>query len=154
MAQSVEELAYELSLAAVSQQESRANELRSRTGTLLAAAAVTASFFGSRAVVASDVDPAGVLALVAFLCGLGAGLIVLVPRRLILEFRGSVLLGAARAAHAGLPEAYEAASTWIEGFHEQNRNVLASLARWYTAALAAVGLEVVLWTASVGDKLL
>lgn len=154
MAATIEEMAYDLSLHAVGQQESRANELRSRTGTLLAAAAVTASFFGAQAVAAHDLDAPGVLALLAFLCTVAAGLVVLLPHSLVLEFRGSVVLEAARAAEAELSDAYEAATAWIEEFHESNSRTLERLARWYTPALIAVGVEIVLWTVSVSDNLL
>jgi ABC-type Fe3+-hydroxamate transport system substrate-binding protein len=43
------ELTYEQAQKALEQQERQVNELRSRMGTLLGAAALTASFFGSAA---------------------------------------------------------------------------------------------------------
>lgn len=44
------ELAYTLSLRTLGQQEASLNELRDRTGTLLAAAALVASFLGATAI--------------------------------------------------------------------------------------------------------
>ncbi|HVE68944.1 MAG TPA: hypothetical protein VNB64_10230 [Solirubrobacteraceae bacterium] len=153
MTQTIEELAYDLSRAAVADQKTRANEFRTRTGTLLAAAAVTASFFGAQAVAAHELDTAGLLALVAYLCSVAAGLIVLLPRRLVVEFRGTVLLASARRTEADLSEVYAAATEWLESFHQRNRYTLVSLERWYTTALMALGAEIVLWTASVVDTL-
>ena len=49
MATSLEELAYQLALRALNQQESVLEELRSRTGTLLTATALVTSFLGARA---------------------------------------------------------------------------------------------------------
>lgn len=50
------ELAYEEAKRALDAQESVVNELRSRAAVLIAAAAVTTSFFGSRALTNSDLD--------------------------------------------------------------------------------------------------
>jgi hypothetical protein len=54
-----------------------------------------------------------------------------------------------RTAHdAGvneLDDALAVATGWIETFIEANRQELAALARWYTIACLAVGLEIVLW---------
>jgi len=69
------------------------------------------------------------------------------------NFRGSVLFEAARAADASADEAIRTAADWIEDFHERNRDELARLGRWYSAAVIAVGVEIVLWTLSVGDNL-
>lgn len=44
---SLAEIIYEQAQKALEQQERQVNELRQRTGTLLAAAALTASFFGA-----------------------------------------------------------------------------------------------------------
>jgi len=153
MASSIDELAFDLSLGAIRQQETRLNELRSRTGTLLAAAAVAASFFGARAVGGAKLDVLAVLALIGFSCCSGACLYVLLPHELVLEFRGSVLQDAAAQVEATLDDAHAAAAEWIDGFHTTNRDTLAGLTRWYTAAVVALGVEIVLWTVSLSDSL-
>jgi ABC-type transport system involved in cytochrome bd biosynthesis fused ATPase/permease subunit len=48
VATSIQELTYELSLGALNQQESSLNELRSRTGVLLAATAIAIALLGGR----------------------------------------------------------------------------------------------------------
>ena len=154
MPESIAEAAYELALRAIDQQERRLNELRSRTGTLIAAASVAASFLGAQAARSSDLDLAGGLAVVGYLVCVGAALYVLLPHRLVLEFRGSALLNAvAEVDHVTVEEALRAASGWIERFHERNRGELQHLSRWFTVACAGLGFEIVLWIVSLGDTL-
>jgi hypothetical protein len=52
----VPRFAYELSLGALSQQESTLTELRARTGALLTASSIVASFLGAAAITASGLD--------------------------------------------------------------------------------------------------
>jgi hypothetical protein len=75
------ELAYEEAKRALDAQEAAVNELRSRAGVLIAAAAVTTSFFGSRALTHSDLDGWAWVAIISFaLLGLTV-LSILWPRR-------------------------------------------------------------------------
>jgi hypothetical protein len=53
------EIAYQRAVHALGQQEAALNELRSRTGTLLAAEAITTSFLGAAAVQHSALDLSG-----------------------------------------------------------------------------------------------
>ena len=65
---------------ALDAQEAVVNELRSRAAVLIAAAAVTTSFFGSRALTSSDVDAWAWAAIISFaLVGLTV-LAILWPR--------------------------------------------------------------------------
>lgn len=154
MPDSVGEAAYDLALRAIEQQERRLNELRSRTGTLIAAASVAASFLGSQAARAEELDVAGGLAVVGYLICVVAALYVLLPHRLVLEFRGSAMLQAADAVDgASVEEVLRVASGWIERFHEANRDELQRMARWFTIACAGLGIEIVLWTVSLSDRL-
>lgn len=79
---------------------------------------------------------------------------MLLPHRLVLEFRGSAMLQAADAVDgASLDEVLRSASGWIERFHEDNRDELARMAWWYTVSCAALGLEIILWVVSLSDRL-
>ncbi len=74
------ELAYEEARRALDTQESVVNELRTRSGVLIAAAAITTSFFGGRALADATVGSAGWLAIGFFgLVGVSV-LAVLWPR--------------------------------------------------------------------------
>lgn len=74
------ELAYEEARRALDAQESVVNELRTRSGILIAAAAITMSFFGGRALADATVGTGGWLA-IAFFGLVGASVLaVLWPR--------------------------------------------------------------------------
>lgn len=153
MADSLAEAAYALALRAIEQQERRLDELRSRAGTLIAAASVAASLLASRAA-AGKPDAIGIAALVAYLLCVGFALLVLLPHRLVLEFRGSSMLRAASAVErASVEEVLRAAALWIERFHQRNRAELDRVTRQYTLACAALGVEMVLWTVDLSGTL-
>src|SRR5712691_2113715 len=66
MSDTPERLAYEISLRALERQETLLEEFLSRTGTLLAASSVSASFLGARALDASGFRWLGLIALSLF----------------------------------------------------------------------------------------
>lgn len=74
------ELAYEEAKRALDVQESVVNELRTRSGILIAAAAITMSFFGGPALADGDVGTAGWLAIACFGLVGASVLAVLWPR--------------------------------------------------------------------------
>jgi hypothetical protein len=74
------ELAFEEAGRALDAQERAVNELRSRAGVLIAAAAITTSFFGSRAIVGDQLGAWVWLAVVAFIVVGACVLSVLWPR--------------------------------------------------------------------------
>jgi hypothetical protein len=150
---SIVEIAYALSLASVEQQEKRVNELRSRGGTLMAAAAIAASVLGSQASGAEALDVLGTLAVIAFVLAVFCVGFVIWPHRLVLEFRGSVLVDVMEETNATPEEALLAVIGWVEDFHQQNRRVLARMSNVYAVACASVGVEIILWTLSVTGTL-
>lgn len=154
MGRTTADVALDLALKAIDRQEKRLDELRGRGGTLVAAASIAASVLGAQASRSGSLEPLAALAIVAYLGCVLATLYVLLPHSLVLEFRGSVLFELAEEADASSEEATRAAAMWIEEFHEQNRDQLAQLSRWYSAAVIAVGIEIVLWTLSFGDTLI
>jgi hypothetical protein len=120
----------------------------------VAAASIAASVLGAQAARTGKLEMLAALAIVAYVCCVLATLYVLLPHRLVLEFRGSVLLDTAAKADASPDQALSAAAGWIDDFHEQNRGELERLGRWYSVAVIAVGVEIVLWTLSLGDSLI
>jgi hypothetical protein len=86
------QLSYELSLRTLSQQESSPNELRGRTGTLIAAAALVASFLRGAAISRDGIDGWSVVALIAFVASIGLATGVFPPKEhLIFSVHGSAL---------------------------------------------------------------
>jgi multidrug resistance efflux pump len=74
------ELAFEEAGRALDAQERAVNELRSRAGVLIAAAAITTSFFGSRAITGDGLSVWVWVAVAAFIVVGGCVLTVLWPR--------------------------------------------------------------------------
>jgi hypothetical protein len=84
----LERLAYDNAIRALDKQEKLLEELRARTGVLLAAASLAASLLGGQAF--DDVRPVTLLitALAAFALSFGASLFVLLPRSFIFALEG------------------------------------------------------------------
>jgi hypothetical protein len=136
-------LAYELSRSAVQDQAHRLSDLRTRAGTLLAAASIAGSFLG---VTKGTIDTLAVLALIAYAGSVGAAIYTLLPHTLKTEFRGSSLLDVSREVEATDDEAYESVVRWLEAIRDDNADVLDNLTKWYVASAGALGAEVVLWS--------
>jgi hypothetical protein len=79
---SLEEIAYDAGRSALSDQESLVAGVRQRTGTLLAAHALVASFLGATTIRAGGLHALGWVALLALVLGLVAAAILLAPWRL------------------------------------------------------------------------
>src|SRR5215213_5099760 len=81
MAGELERLAYEAALRGLDKQEGSLEELRARTGLLLAASSLAASFLGQQAF--RHPNPRGlvIIALLAFVASIGAGVFVLLPKK-------------------------------------------------------------------------
>jgi hypothetical protein len=88
---SLQRLAYELSVSALRHQETSLTELRERTGTLLAASSIVASFLGARAL-DDGFGALTVFGLLAFVLSVFTSVYVLFPKAsFIFALRGSVL---------------------------------------------------------------
>jgi hypothetical protein len=90
-------------------------------------------------------DTAASFALLAYVFCVGACIYVLMPHKLAMEFRGTVLLEASGEVGATDDEVFESAVLWLEQVRAENAIKLDDLTRWYTAAAIALGLEVALW---------
>jgi hypothetical protein len=140
------ELAYRSAAQALVQQEAALNELRSRTGTLLAANAVTASFLGAVALKGGRLDPAAGLAVLAFAISLGAALYILLPRtRLRFSISGPVLYETLYACGEDAEEIHRRTAYWLEEFWSSNQGTIERLYPWFTIAVIALAIELLLW---------
>jgi hypothetical protein len=151
VAASIEELSFQLTTAALAEQERALNALRTRAGTVIAAASVSASFLGAK-VNASSLDAWAILALLAFVLCLGSAIWVLLPHELVFAFRGRTLM--AVSDHEGVEDvaqAYRAANAWIEPYLDANRDKIGSLSTWFATSCVLLAVEVILWTASVAS---
>jgi hypothetical protein len=77
---SLEQATYELALRALAQPEQALTEIRARTGTLLTASSLIASFLGAEAIARNGLNVWIVLALVAFGVSVVLSIYVLLPK--------------------------------------------------------------------------
>jgi hypothetical protein len=149
VAASIEEFSYQLTIEALREQERAVAALRTRAGTVLAAASVSGSFLGTK-VSHGSLDVWAVLALIAFVLCVAAAIYVPLPHQLVFAFRGQALLAA--SDHEGIDdvtEAYRAAGIWIEPMLESNRNRIGDLSDWFSISCVLLTAEVILWTVSL-----
>jgi hypothetical protein len=141
----LEQEAHRIAAHALQQQEQALTELRTRTGTLLTAASLIASFLGGQALAREGLSVWIILALVAFGISVVLCIYVLLPKD-----------GLIFAVDA--PEAYEALygvredddevdrrlAYWLQSFREENHPTVQRLTRAFELAgfalLAEIGL--------------
>jgi hypothetical protein len=141
------ELAYTLSLRTLVQQESSLNELRARTGTLVAAAALVPSFLGATAIARDGFDVWTVLALIALVASVVFAARVLLPQgEMIFSLRGSALYEFETEDEVGIAETYRRLTYWLEGYHEENRPRVARLFGFYRISVFALLAEIGFWS--------
>lgn len=151
-----ERLAYEAAQRALDKQERLLDELRSRTGLLVAAASLAASFLGREAFGGDPRRGLALLALVAFLLTVGASVYILLPKtdRFIFAMVGAGLYEGLYSVKDDLAEVYRRLAYELDRFWDANDVEMQKL---FTAfRLAAIGLsaEVVVLIAMVSDNLL
>jgi hypothetical protein len=146
MSELLGELAYRSAAQALSQQDATLNELRSRTGVLLAADAVTASFLGAAALKNGSLNTTGVLALACFVLSIGAALYILLPRKgMRFSLNGPVVYTSLYAERDDPEELYRRLAYWLEEFWMHNQDVIERLYPFFTAAVALLLAQLVLW---------
>jgi hypothetical protein len=141
-------LSYELSLRTLGQQEAALNELRARTGTLIAAASIVASFLGGTAIAKHGLDAWGALALAAFVASMALAIWVLLPREhLIFSVHGSALFeDELRADVFDIGETHRRLAYWLDDFHAENETKVSPLFACYRWAIGLLLLEVLFWS--------
>jgi hypothetical protein len=146
-ARDLAELAYTLSLRTLVQQEASLNELRARTGTLLAAATLVASFLGATAIARDGFDVWTVFALIALVASVVFAARVLLPQgEMIFSLRGSALYEFETEDEVGIAETYRRLTYWLEGYHEENRPKVARLFGFYRISVLALLAEIGFWS--------
>jgi hypothetical protein len=113
VAESIEQLSFELTASALAEQERALSGLRARAGTVLAAASIAGSFLGAKTSHGS-LGVSGVLAMFSFALCVGSAIWILLPHALVFAFRGEALL--AESDHLGtqtVTDAYRSAGIWI-----------------------------------------
>ena len=151
---SLQELSYALSLRSLDQQEKALEELRNRTGTLLAATSLVASFLGARAIDQAGVGRWGLVPLLSFIVSVVSSVYVLAPKGNI-EFalRGSEVWEHFVSAGDDLPEAQRTLAYWIDQVHIHNQRVVDRLIVFFAGACFALVIEALFWALQLGGTL-
>ncbi len=130
-------------------------QLRARTGTLLAATSLTASFLGAQTIQHTQgLGWLGILALAALALAVVACIYVLLPKRGFVFSVSAVGIYEALYAHAhDNDEVHRRLVYWLEGFYDDNQVKIDVLARFYALAAVALTLQMVLWSVALASNL-
>ena len=146
----LEEVTYEAGRDALADQESLVAGLRQRTGTLLAAQALVASFLGGAAIKTEGFDVWGWIAVVALVMGLAVAAVVLWPWKLKFAVDANDLYG--ELLDQASAEAEAETLGWLAGAgfgYQALRVENETRVRWISWLSAALGIlmiaQTVLW---------
>lgn len=140
------QLTYEQAQKALEQQERQVNELRQRTGTLLAAAALTASFFGAATLGRDGVAAPIVLAGVALVVTVLSGLYVLYPHELEFSADARRLYDDLVSDRDDPDRLLVRLAFGLRDTRERNGRVVDRLARYLAIAAIALVVQIAFWT--------
>jgi hypothetical protein len=154
MAGEFEKLAYAAALRGLDKQEGLLEELRTRTGVLLAASSLAASFLGQQAF--RDPSPRGlaITALVAFIVSIGACVSILLPKEnLFFSEAGAGLYEGLYAVREDIAEVYRRLAYELDHLWDLNDMAISKLARTYKVAAAALVTEILSLAVLLGDNI-
>ncbi len=153
----LEEITYEAGRHALADQEAVVAGIRQRTGTLLAAHALVASFLGAAVIRAHSLDAFGWIALGALVLGLCVAAMLLAPWPLKFSIEARDLYsqlyqGASAEAHDdGLSWLAEAGYSYQALYEENTRKV--RLMSWLSGVLSILMIaQTVAWLATLAVK--
>jgi hypothetical protein len=155
MAGELEKLAYEEALRALDRQERLLEELRTRTGVLLAASSLAASFLGPQAFLQPSPKSLVLVALAAFVLTLGASVFILMPKRsLAFGVAGGGIYEGFYAIKGDMAEIYRRLAHDLDRYWESNEEEMAWVGRAFTLAAGALVAEVLSLAVLLGNSLL
>ena len=150
-----ERLAYEAALRSLDKQETYVEELRARTGVLLAASSLAASFLGQQAFQSPSPRALVVAALFAFVLSIGTNVFILLPKqRLIFAQKGSGFYEDGFPIRDDLPEVYRRLTYQLDRLWRGNDKRIEWLARAFVVAAAALVIEVLALAALILGNIL
>jgi hypothetical protein len=146
-ADGLEGLAFALSLRTLSQQEAVLDELRRRTGTLLAATAIVTSFLGARALQDAAYKWLTIPGLGAAIVSILLSVYVLTPKaKLNFAIHGATIYEYFFRAGADLDEAHRTLAYWNRETWAANQRVLYRLVAYFRIACGGLVAAVLLWS--------
>jgi hypothetical protein len=153
MAVDLAQISYEASQRALDKQERLLDELRSRTGLLLAASSLAASFLG-RPAIDADQPALAVLALGAFAISITGSIYVLLPKRnLVFSLIGGEVYEVLYEFRDDVSEVHRRLAYDLDRFWETNDRVMQQLLWGFRISATALVLEILLLLASMTGTL-
>lgn len=147
------QLAFDASLRALDKQEQLLNEIRARTGLLVAASSLAASFLGEPAL-SEGRRVVGILALAAFALSIGLSIYVLIPRKdMIFALSGPALYEALFPFRDDMDEIHRRLSYELHWFWVENDERMTGLTRAFRWAALGLAAEIGLLLVSIADTL-
>ena len=141
----LEQLAHDIAQRALAQQEAALEELRARTGTLLTASSLIASFLGAEAIGRGGLSVWIVGALGAFVGSVLLSIYVLLPKDdLIFALDAPVAYEALYELRDDEGELLRRVAYWTQSFRSRNQPTIDRLTRAFRMAGVALVAEIVL----------
>lgn len=149
----LEQIAYDNAIRALDKQEKVLEELRARTGVLLAAASLAVSLLGGRAF--DDHGPVVLLvvALAAFVLSFAMSLIVLWPRRFVFDIDGPLVYERLYDVRHDTAEIHRTLAYQLQRFWNGNNALLAPVERAFRIAASSLVVEVIALAVLAADIL-
>ncbi|HET8757327.1 MAG TPA: hypothetical protein VFM58_15015 [Solirubrobacteraceae bacterium] len=150
----LEEIVYEAGRDALADQEALVAGVRQRTGTLLAAHALVASFLGAATIRETGLDAWGWIAISLLVIGLAAAGVLLAPWKLTFSVDARLLYGrlyeeAVAEAEAGTLGWLASAGYLYQALREHNETRVAWMSRMSGALGLLMVLQTVAWLAGL-----
>lgn len=149
----LEEITYDIGRAALADQESLVSGIRSRTGTLVAAQALVASFLGGAVADRGSFGVFGWAAMTMLVLGLVLAVVLLWPWPLRFSLEAAELYNDLRA------QADEGTLRWLllaalahKDIQRRNLGVVRRLVRFSAALSVVTVVQIVLWIAAVAVR--
>lgn len=149
------DLSYEAGIRALDLQERAVEQLRARTGTLLAASSLTASFLGAQTIQhRNGLGVLGGLALLALAASIGLCVYVLLPKRgFRFSLNGPQVYEQLYEFRDDEEEIHRRLAYWLEEFWQSNQDRIDELGRYYLGAAIALGAQLIFWTWALADNI-
>lgn len=148
-------LAYDSAIRALDLQERGIEQLRARTGTLLAATSLAASFLGAPALQHSAIFGAlDALGLIAMISSIALCVYVLLPKEgFVFSLSGMSVYEELFEFREDRLEIHRRLVYWLESYWESNQLKIDLLGRFYLAAALGLLIQMILWASSLGGTL-
>jgi hypothetical protein len=147
-AESLAELSYEAAVRALDLQERGVEQLRARTGMLLAASSLTASFLGAQTIQhRSGLGTLGALALVSLACSILLCTYVLLPKTgFVFSLNGPTMYETLFEVADDEQEVRRRLVYWLEEYWGTNQAKIDNLGRYFFAAGVALMFQLAFWS--------